>query len=72
MKYFMSKKSLPLTLYKTLEKHVQELDINDDEELQEILEKLEDLGTKVEELKQRAFEKRVEKSKIVVNLKPQK
>lgn len=68
----MSKKSLPLTLYKTLEKHVQELDINDDEELQEILEKLEDLGTKVEELKQRAFEKRVEKSKIVVNLKPQK
>lgn len=64
----MSKKSLPLTLYQTLEKHVQDADINNDEELQDILEKLTVLNEKVEAIKQRAREKRVEKAPNVILL----
>jgi hypothetical protein len=64
----MSKKSLPLTLYQTLEKHAQDADINDDDELQDILEKLRALNEKVEAIKQRARDKRVEKAPNVVLL----
>ncbi len=64
----MSKKSLPLTLYQTLEKHAQDADINDDEELQDILEKLTALNEKVEAIKQRARDKRVEKAPNVILL----
>lgn len=65
----MSKKSLPLTLYRTLEKHAQDADIDDDAELQDILEKLDTLNQKVEALKQRAREKKVERSPNVIALK---
>lgn len=65
----MSKKSLPLTLYQTLEKHAQDADINDDDELQDILVKLNTLNEKVEAFKQRALEKRVAKASNVVVLK---
>ncbi|MFQ3251354.1 hypothetical protein [Glaciecola sp.] len=65
----MSKKSLPLTLYHTLEKHAQDADINDDEELQDILEKLNNLNEKVEAFKQRAREKKVQKASNVIDLK---
>jgi hypothetical protein len=65
----MSKKSLPLTLYQTLEKHVQDADIDNDEELQDILQKLHSLNKKVEEFKQRAHDKRVEKAPNVFLLK---
>jgi hypothetical protein len=68
----MSKKSLPLTLYQTLEKHAQEADINNDEELKEILDKLATLNQKVEAFKQRAREKRVEKAPNVFPLKSRK
>ncbi|AEP29338.1 hypothetical protein [Brumicola nitratireducens] len=64
----MSKKSLPLTLYQTLEKHAQDADINDDEELQDILKKLTALNEKVEAIKQRARDKRVEKAPNVILL----
>jgi len=64
----MSKKSLPLTLYQTLEKHAQDADINDDDELQDILEKLTALNEKVEAIKQRARDKRVEKAPNVILL----
>lgn len=64
----MSKKSLPLTLYQALEKHAQDADINDDEELQDILEKLTALNEKVEAIKQRARDKRVEKAPNVILL----
>jgi hypothetical protein len=64
----MSKKSLPLTLYQTLEKHAQDADINNDEELQDILEKLTVLNEKVEAIKQRARDKRVEKAPNVILL----
>lgn len=64
----MSKKSLLLTLYQTLEKHVQDADINDDEELQDILEKLTTLNEKVESIKQRARDKRVDKAPNVIQL----
>jgi hypothetical protein len=64
----MSKKSLPLTLYQTLEKHAQDADINDDEELRDILEKLTALNEKVEAIKQRARDKRVEKAPNVILL----
>ncbi|MGJ8674761.1 MAG: hypothetical protein ACSHWP_02325 [Pseudoalteromonas sp.] len=64
----MSKKSLPLTLYQTLEKHAQDADINNDEELQDILEKLTALNEKVEAIKQRARDKRVEKAPNVILL----
>ena len=65
----MSKKSLPLTLYQTLEKHVQDADISDDDDLQDILEKLNALNMKVGAFKQRALEKRVAKASNVVVLK---
>ncbi|GAC28438.1 hypothetical protein GPAL_1574 [Glaciecola pallidula DSM 14239 = ACAM 615] len=65
----MSKKSLPLTLYQTLEKHAQESDISDDEELKDILDKLASLNKKVEAFKQRAREMRVEKAPNVFLLK---
>jgi hypothetical protein len=65
----MSKKSLPLTLYQTLEKHAQDADINNDEELRDILQKLDSLDKKVEEFKQRAHDKRVEKAPNVFLLK---
>jgi hypothetical protein len=65
----MPKKSLPLTLYHTLEKHAQDADINDDEELQDILEKLQTLNEKVEAFKQRAREKKVQKASNVIDLK---
>ena len=65
----MSKKSLPLTLYQTLEKHAQDADINDDEELHDIMLKLEVLNQKVEALKQRARDKKVEKVANVFVLK---
>ena len=65
----MSKKSLPLTLYQTLEKHVQDADINDDAELRDILEKLNTLNQKVEAFKQRAREKKLAKASNVVILK---
>ncbi|MFT5541359.1 MAG: hypothetical protein ACI97K_001913 [Glaciecola sp.] len=65
----MSKKSLPLTLYRTLEKHVQNSDINDDKELQDILVKLAALSQKVETFKQRAIEIRIEKALNVIDLK---
>jgi len=64
----MSKKSLLLTLYQTLEKHAQDADIDDDEELQDILEKLTTLNEKVEAIKQRARDKRVEKAPNVILL----
>ena len=64
----MSKKSLPLTLYQTLEKHAQDADINNDEELQDILEKLTVLNEKVEAIKQRARDQRVEKAPNVILL----
>ncbi|MFT6085670.1 MAG: hypothetical protein ACJAWT_001398 [Glaciecola sp.] len=65
----MSKKSLPLTLYQTLEKHAQDADIDNDEELQDILQKLHSLNKKVEEFKRRAHDKRVEKAPNVFLLK---
>jgi hypothetical protein len=65
----MPKKSLPLTLYRTLEKHVQDSDINDDDDLQDILDKLALLSDKVEFYKQLAIDKRVEKAPNVINLK---
>lgn len=65
----MSKKSLPLTLYHTLEKHAQDADINDDEELQDILEKLNNLNEKVEAFKERAREKKVQRASNVIDLK---
>jgi len=68
----MSKKSLPLTLYQTLEKHAQESDINDDAELQDILQKLDSLNKKVEAFKQHARDKRVEKAPNVFLLKARK
>lgn len=68
----MSKKSLPLTLYQTLEKHVQDADINDDAELRDILEKLNTLNQKVEAFKQRAREKKLAKASNVVILKSRK
>ena len=55
-------------MYQTLEKHVQDADINDDEELQDILEKLTTLNEKVESIKQRARDKRVEKCPNVIQL----
>jgi hypothetical protein len=68
----MPKKSLPLTLYRTLEKHVQDSDINDDDDLQDILEKLALLSDKVEFYKQLVIDKRVEKAPNVINLKPRR
>ncbi len=68
----MTKKSLPLTLYQTLEHHARDSDIEDNEELRDIMEKLEALNHKVEAFKQRAREKRIEKSSNVVPLKPKK
>jgi hypothetical protein len=65
----MSKKSLPLSLYHTLEKHAQDADISDDAELKDILDKLEALNLKVEDFKQRAREKKLEKISNVINLK---
>jgi hypothetical protein len=65
----MSKKSLPLILYQTLEKHAQDADIDDDEELQDILHKLHLLNKKIEEFKQRAHDKKVEKAPNVFLLK---
>lgn len=64
----MPKKSLPLTLYQTLEKHAQDADINNDEELHDILAKLTALNEKVEAIKQRARDKRVEKVPNVILL----
>ncbi|MFQ3207378.1 MAG: hypothetical protein ACI9IT_001535 [Glaciecola sp.] len=68
----MSKKSLPLTLYQTLEKHAQDADIENDEELQDILQKLDSLNKKVEDFKRRAQDKRVEKAPNVFLLKSRK
>jgi hypothetical protein len=68
----MSKKSLPLTLYQTLEKHIQDADINNDEELQDILQKLDSLNKKVEQFKQLAHDKRIEKAPNVFLLKSRK
>jgi hypothetical protein len=68
----MPKKSLPLTLYQILEKHAQEADINNDEELKDLLDKLASLNQKVEAFKQRAREKRVKKASNVFSLKSRK
>nr|WP_297349373.1 hypothetical protein [uncultured Glaciecola sp.] len=68
----MSKKSLPLTLYQTLEKHAQDADIENDEELQDILQKLDSFNKKVEDFKLRAQDKRVEKAANVFLLKSRK
>lgn len=68
----MSKKSLPLTLYQTLKKHAQDADINNDEELKDILQKLVLLNKKVEEFTRRAHDKRAEKAPNVFLLKARK
>ena len=65
----MTKKSLPLTLYKTLEHHARDADIEDNEELQEIMVKLNELNEKVEAFKQKARDKKVEKADNVIPLK---
>jgi hypothetical protein len=65
----MTKKSLPLTLYKTLEHHARDADIEDNEELKEIMVKLNELNEKVEAFKQKARDKRVEKADNVIPLK---
>ena len=65
----MTKKSLPLTLYKTLEHHGRDADIEDNEELKEIMVKLNELNEKVEAFKQKARDKKVEKADNVIPLK---
>jgi hypothetical protein len=65
----MTKKSLPLTLYKTLEHHARDADIEDNEELKEIMEKLNELNEKVEAFKQKARDKKVEQADNVIPLK---
>jgi hypothetical protein len=65
----MTKKSLPLTLYKTLEHHARDADIEDNEELKEIMVKLNELNEKVEAFKQKARDKKVEKADNVIPLK---
>ena len=68
----MTKKSLPLTLYKTLEHHASASDIDDNEELQDILSKLNELNMKVEAFKQKARHKRIIKADNVVPIKKPK
>ncbi|MBF7073259.1 hypothetical protein ISG33_07610 [Glaciecola sp. MH2013] len=65
----MSKKSLPFTLYKTLENHARDSDIEDDDELQDIMQKLDDLNRKVEAFKEKARQKRIGKANNVVSIK---
>jgi hypothetical protein len=65
----MTKKSLPLTLYKTLEHHARDADIEDNEELKEIMVKLNELNEKVEAFKQKARDKKVEQADNVIPLK---
>lgn len=57
----MQKHSLPKVLQIALQQHVAASDIANDDELQEILNKLSELHLKVQEAKQRAIIKRQSK-----------
>ncbi|NMH59465.1 hypothetical protein [Alteromonas ponticola] len=59
----MTTRSLPELLKSTLQSHVDEADLQDDEELRNILEKLNTLSSKVAETKARVLAKRAMKNK---------
>ncbi|GBL05826.1 hypothetical protein [Glaciecola sp. KUL10] len=58
------KKSLPAVLFSSLEQHAKAADIEYDDELADIMDKLSDLNSKVEALKARARAKK-ENSNVV-------
>ncbi|MCW8093039.1 hypothetical protein [Alteromonas sp. ASW11-130] len=59
----MGSRSLPDMLRSTLQSHVAEADLQDDEELRNILDKLTKLSSKVAETKARVIAQRAEKNK---------
>ncbi|WP_395341717.1 hypothetical protein PN836_019915 [Ningiella sp. W23] len=54
----MPKMSLPVALRMALKQHVMSSDIQEDDELRGIVDKLEDLQEKVEKVKRKALENR--------------
>lgn len=57
----MQKHSLPIALAMALKQHVLASDISDDDELKDIVNKLDDLNEKIEAVKAKALAKRAQR-----------
>lgn len=58
----MTSKSIPELLKRSLQSHLEDADLHDDEELQAIIGKLNSLSSKVAEAKSKALAKRAKQS----------
>lgn len=58
----MTNKSIPELLKRSLQSHLEDADLHDDEELQAIIGKLNSLSSKVAEAKLKALAKRAKRS----------